>query len=45
MNDDDRMANAYGNTVYKTILEQIEKAPTIPSDASQVIIKREKQDI
>lgn len=45
MNDDDRMANAYGNTVYKTILEQIEKAPTIPSDASQVIIKRKKQDI
>lgn len=43
MNDDGRMANAYGNTVYKTILEQIGKAPTIPSDVGQVIIRPKRE--
>lgn len=42
MNDDGRMPNTYGYTVYSAILEKIRKAPTIPSDASQVIIKRQK---
>lgn len=43
MNDDGRMANAYGNAVYKTILEQIGKAPTIPSDVGQVIIRPKRE--
>lgn len=42
MNDDGRMYNSYGNTVYSAILEKIGKAPTIPSDVSQVIIKQQK---
>ena len=42
MNDDGRMPNTYGYTVYSAILEKIRKAPTIPSDAPQVIIKRQK---
>lgn len=42
MNDDGRLYNSYGNTVYSAILEKIVKAPTIPSDASQVIIKRQE---
>ena len=41
MNDDGRLYNSYGNTVYSAILEKIVKAPTIPSDVSQVIIKQQ----
>lgn len=43
MNDDGKVANLYGSAVYSTILEKIEKAPTITDDASKVIIKRQKQ--
>lgn len=43
MNDDGQIANMYGSTVYKAILEKIEKAPTIPSDVGQVIIRPKRE--
>lgn len=43
MNDDGRMSNLYGNAVYSAILEKIGKAPTIPSDVGQVIIRPKRE--